>query len=260
MKQSKLVVLGLVAGLGLMANGAEAGYLIDDFNLNSPSNTVSDATDDTPVTGGNAAPRTNPTGTVLSGWDREQIYTHLVSGDGVTTADCENCDVGHFITGPNDVGNGYWSWKSEDGAADTFSGAFSFLYGTDVPGQGIDPGVDFVVSFVNDGLVTYQYQWSDVPGIGLPGTPGSLSVGLNGVLADQIFLDVFTVGGIFDPQADSNYQSYVSAGNFLDAAFGADVNIDNVQVPEPATLALIGLGFAALGWNRRRVNRVVMPA
>jgi hypothetical protein len=242
----KIATTSAVAfAIGLaMASQGHAG-IIDDFNF-----TTGSVIDDVTANNSGVVGLRGIGGTLAAGWSRDAIYANLVGGDRVEQADCSSCQMGHFNNDANSVGNGYESWKL--GGLQNFGNTtWALDYGLDVG------GFDVIMYFYNSqtNTITGELWWRDIAAVGLPGTPGTLSGTLGaGILADYLFIEEFSVGGLYNPSLAANYGGHLGARDFGVASVAGDFNKDNLRIPEPATLALLGLGLASLGFVRRRPN------
>jgi hypothetical protein len=232
--------LGVAGGM-LLAGQAQA-LLLDDMAFTGP---LVEAADATPADGGVTVTPRNTGGSGLWVTARDSLFANLVSGDTIRTQDCPNCMVSHTDNAPSSIGHQYWSWANAT-AVDVDS--VSFDYETDIA------GADFFLTLTLGGTVVAQQQFSDVGATGLTLAPPplvnaqTLTLAYQGLI-DDARIDVISAGGTYtDP---TGVLGTVDVGN---DAIGLDVNINNLQaaVPLPGTLAMLGLGLAGLGWQRRR--------
>jgi len=234
MKFNKLAS-SIALASGLLFGQAQAALIIDDWNVNQGI-----LAQDTSGISSTVGRLGGANGGTFWG-SRGNAYAMLVGGDRVETIDCANCQQGHGTNAANTTGHGFWEWN---GIATDMSGDVSLFYEADLSGG------DVIATFVGD--VTQEVWWSDLAS-GVQTLTGLVSV--DNVTA--IYLDWFSVGGVYDPSTSSNYTGVVSSRDFGVDALSLDLNVDNfqIQVPEPATLALLGLGLAGLGFRHSRKTK-----
>lgn len=245
------VALALTAGF--VVGGQAQAVLIDDFDFTAvPAN--GQATSGTNGAVGADSRGTGGSGAWVDGSGNRigQLYVNEVFGDpGMQTQDCPNCNAAHAVNPSSSAGHHYWYWEGPDLSVNSVS----FDYETD-----IDNG-DFFITLFNDGAIVAQEQWMDVSATGLTATPPPLllsqplTIDYSGII-DAVRIDLLSVGNVDAYSDPTNVLSFTTLG---ERAIGLDANIDNLryhQTPEPSTLALLGLGLAGIGWQRRRKPNV----
>lgn len=241
-------LLSAAAGL-LLAGQAQADFIIDDFNLDAAMTPATDATVDA---SGTTQLAQNGTGSIfmnqLNGggvWDRN-YYAFLSSGDEAETVACGNCDQGHFTLASNSLGHGGFYYNG--GSTVDLSGYDTLHWDYDADVDGGDVYAAFYSGANGSGgLIEALHLGSDLTG----GVVHNLSASLSGDYSSVGFAAVYI-------SANSGLDTQGFGFDLGASAARLDANIDNgrMSVPEPGTLALLGLGLAGFSWQRRRNAKV----
>jgi hypothetical protein len=235
--------LALTAGLAF-AGSAQAGFIIDDWQIDAGSGNFVNATLVV-----NPAGPTARTATGGQSLPRADILTTITTGGeaaGISLGDCDTCQFGTFSNNVGTAGWGYWSWTG-GGDLSAFTDV-QFDYFSDLP------DADVILGFFEAGILKASAQESDMAATG--GLPVAFSLAINMSAAtniDEVRLYAFSEGGALNiPDLGIvNVGSAQSIG--LD--FGVRA-VELTKIPEPATLALFGIGLAGLGFSRRKQQSV----
>ena len=130
------------------------------------------------------------------------------------------------------------------------------IFGTTITGTTLNVALNIVNGAIFNGVFEFDFAHTETPNVSGTCLPGSVTicddlVSIAGSAGAQLFdfgslsyqLDIFFVGGSLD----------FLTGEGLNNVRGLVGVITNVaKVPEPGTLALFGLGLAAMGFTGRR--------
>jgi hypothetical protein len=237
--------LALTAGLAF-AGSAQAGFIIDDWQIDALSGNFVNATGV-----GNSDGPTARTATGGMSLTRTDIFTTITSGGSAaqnTLGDCDTCKFGTFSNDVGTAGWGYWSWTG-GGDLSAFTDV-QFDYFSDLV------NADVIIGFFEAGALKASAQESDLAAVGGPGSAVAFSLAIDMSAAtniDEVRLYAFSEGGALNIPDLGNVN--VGSAQSIGLDFGVRA-VELTKIPEPATLALFGIGLAGLGFSRRKQQSV----
>jgi len=200
-------------------------------------------------------------GTVLSenGYALQVVDTHegggglagtLINGQDPTSCWLGGCPTNNGSRFYAGIADGALRIAREDGGAFSLS---SLDYGFIAPVGGqanFSYGQLVFTASVRDVADTISYAL-DFPGTDSVGNPLFNTAFLNPAFASSALTSVTIRACLFDGNSGCSFPQGINDANFNQAQFALD-NISLAEVPEPGSLALIGLGLSALALRGRK--------
>ena len=183
-------------------------------------------------------------------------YTSWITSNSQVVGAFKVAAMGHTVSIVDSEGNNFGNLVNYGGTPGLGTGSITDLSGQSV--VNIPDGLDVGFQLAADYNGKLYYTWSSNPDENIDGMAHMLAFNItdlynakHGTENDSVYMfaweDLHLTGAGGPMAADWDYQDFV--------VIMTNVQLNDVTTPEPATLAILGLGLAGLGFARRRMMK-----